>query len=146
MDPILGITNEKAFEIQEELRNKRLNKARASIVPGESAVDKWYERGPNNVGGRTKAMMFDPNDSTDETVFTGGVTGGLYKNTNISDPNSQWVNITNSIPENVSVTAITYDPNDTKTFYVGTGESYTSSGPGNGLWKSTDGGVTWNKI
>ena len=147
MDPILGIPNEKKlFEIQEELRNKRLNKARASIVPGESAVDKWYERGPNNVGGRTKAMMFDPNDSTDETVFTGGVTGGLYKNTNISDPNSQWVNITNSIPENVSVTAITYDPNDTKTFYVGTGESYTSSGPGNGLWKSTDGGVTWNKI
>ena len=69
-----------------------------------------------------------------------------YKNTNISDPNSQWLNVTNSIPENISVTAITYDPNDTKIFYVGTGESYTSSGPGNGLWKSTDGGSTWNKV
>ena len=40
MDPILGIPNEKKlFEIQEELRNKRLNKARASVVPGESATD-----------------------------------------------------------------------------------------------------------
>ena len=30
-------------------------------------------------------MMFDPNDSNDETIFTGGVTGGLFKNTNISN-------------------------------------------------------------
>ena len=30
---------------------------------------KWNERGPNNVGGRTKGMMFDPNDSTSETII-----------------------------------------------------------------------------
>ena len=27
---------------------------------------KWNERGPNNVGGRTKGLMFDPNDSSEK--------------------------------------------------------------------------------
>ena len=40
---------------------------------------KWVSRGPNNVGGRTKGLMFDPNDENDETVFAGGVSGGLFK-------------------------------------------------------------------
>ena len=50
----------------------------------------WIQRGPYNVGGRTKAMMFDPNDSTIETVFAGGVSGGLFKNSSISNPNNEW--------------------------------------------------------
>ena len=29
---------------------------------------KWVSRGPYNVGGRTKGLMFDPNDESDETV------------------------------------------------------------------------------
>jgi len=34
------------------------------------------------------------------------------------------------------VSSIVYDPNDLKTFYVGTGESYTGAEAlGNGLWK-----------
>ena len=52
-----------------------MESARTTKVPGESAEMAWKERGPNNVGGRTKGIMFDPNDSTDETVFAGGVSG-----------------------------------------------------------------------
>ena len=81
MDPIEGRPLfEKLFELQEQLNDSR--KLREFTVPGESNAAKWNERGPNNVGGRTKGMMFDPNDSNDETIFTGGVTGGLFKNTN----------------------------------------------------------------
>ncbi len=150
MDPIEGRPLfEELFELQEELNNSRRlddpSSFRESIVPGESATAKWNERGPNNVGGRTKGMLFDPNDSTDETVFAGGVTGGLFKNTNISDPNSQWVKI-DGIPENIPVSSMAYDPNNKQIFYAGTGESYTSDGPGNGVWKSADGGATWTKI
>ena len=62
-----------------------------------------------------------------------------------SNPSSQWVKI-EGIPENIPVSAITYDPNNTEIFYVATGESYTSDGPGNGVWKSADKGDTWTKI
>ena len=90
--------------------------------------------------------MFDPNDSTNETVFAGGVSGGLFKNTNISNPNSPWELVTQNIPQNIAVSSIAYDPNNIKTFYVGTGESYTAGDAlGNGLWKSDDGGNTWYK-
>ena len=101
------------------------------------------KRGPTNVGGRTKTAMFDPNDSSNKKVFAGGVSGGLFVNEDISDADSEWKMI-EGIPKNLAVSSITYDPNDKKTFYVGTGEIYTRGDAlGNGLWKSSDGGITW---
>lgn len=43
----------------------------------------WIERGPNNVGGRTRTIMVDPNDITGKTIWAGSVAGGLWKTTNI---------------------------------------------------------------
>lgn len=43
----------------------------------------WRERGPKNVGGRTRTIMIDPNDPTGNTVWAGSVSGGLWKTTNI---------------------------------------------------------------
>lgn len=43
----------------------------------------WQERGPKNVGGRTRTIMIDPNDPTGNTVWAGSVSGGLWKTTNI---------------------------------------------------------------
>ena len=146
MDPSKGRPSyEKLFELQFDLRKKRFNSEKQTSVPGESEEMKWIERGPGNVGGRTKGMMFDPNDSSSETAYAGGVSGGLFKNTNISNPESPWVHITKGIPDNIPVSNITYDPNNTNIFYVGTGESYTGADSlGNGLWKSSDGGSTWS--
>jgi len=148
MNPIEGRPNiEKLFELQYDLNKSRMKSIRSNSVPGESEEFKWVSRGPGNVGGRTKGLMFDPNDSNDETVFAGGVSGGLFKNSNISDQNSEWMHITKGIPNNIPVSSITYDPNDTKVFYVGTGESYTGAEAlGNGLWKSSDSGITWNNV
>ncbi len=44
----------------------------------------WLERGPTNVGGRTRALMVDPNDPTGETVWAGSVSGGLWRTRGIS--------------------------------------------------------------
>ena len=88
--------------------------------------------------------MFDPNDATNETVFVGGVSGGLWKNTNISNASSVWTRV--GIPENLAVSCITADPNNSNV-YVGTGESYVGGDVnGDGVWKSTDGGATWANI
>jgi|GEM_PF-4911800 len=36
----------------------------------------WEERGPSNVGGRTRSIMFDPNDPAHKKVWAGSVSGG----------------------------------------------------------------------
>lgn len=141
MNPLLGRpTIENLKPIRELIHQRGMNR-----VPGDGLDNNWVERGPDNVGGRTRAVMFDPNDSTNETVFAGGVSGGLWKNENISNPNSIWTRV--DIPSNLAVTVITYDPNNSNIFYLGTGESYVGGDVnGDGLWKSVDGGLSWTKI
>ena len=57
-------------------------------------------------------------------VFAGGVSGGLFLNEDVGNPNSEWKMI-EGIPRNLAVSSITYDPNNKNVFYVGTGEIYT---------------------
>jgi photosystem II stability/assembly factor-like uncharacterized protein len=142
INPATGLTNKRELlQLQEQLNSERS----AQRAPGDATDNAWVERGPDNVGGRTRAVIFDPNDSTQETVYAGGVSGGLWKNTNISDINSVWSYV--GISENLSVSSIAIDPNNNNIWYVGTGESYTGGDAvGNGLWKTTDGGTTWNHV
>lgn len=149
MNPELGRpTPIKVAELQKQLEEQRRFELAQGRVPGDAVDNGWIERGPNNVGGRTRAMMFDPNDASDNTVFAGGVSGGLWKNTNISSASSTWTRV--GIPENLAVSSISVDPNNSNIFYVGTGESYVGhtdgSVNGDGIWKSSDGGTTWANI
>ena len=141
INPYTGKTSkESLFKLQKELE-----KTRAQLRAPGDVDNAWVERGPDNVGGRTRAVIFDPNDTSNETVFAGGVSGGLWKNTNISNANSQWVRV--GIPENLAVSCIAVDPNNSQIFYVGTGESYVNGDVnGDGLWKSIDGGSSWSKV
>ena len=127
------------------LQTERDQQLAQGRTPGDAADNNWIERGPNNVGGRVRAVMFDPNDATNETVYAGGVSGGLWKNTNISNAASQWTRV--NIPENLAVSCITYDPNNSNTFYLGTGESYVGGDVnGDGVWKSSNGGTSWSHV
>ena len=146
MSPTLGRpTPENIAMVRKNLEAERKNLLATGRVPGDAVDNGWVERGPTNVGGRTRAVMFDPNDPTKETVFAGGVSGGLWKNTAISNATSTWTRV--NIPENLAVSCITFDPNNTSIFYVGTGESYVGGDVnGDGVWKSLDGGITWANV
>ena len=147
MNPSLGRpTPENLTSIREELEKTRKETLINGRVPGDGTDNNWIERGPNNVGGRTRAIIFDPTDPTGNTVVAGGVSGGLWKNTNITIPTTSWIRIA-SLPEHLNVQNITIDPNDSSTWYVGTGESYVlGDANGNGIWKTTNAGVTWVRV
>jgi photosystem II stability/assembly factor-like uncharacterized protein len=107
---------------------------------------------PSNMGGRTRCSMWDPNSATGNKVWAGAVTGGLWYNNNILSPLSLWMPV-NDLWPSLSISNICYDPNDPQTFYVGTGEAFTarviyreSSGLGAGIFKSNDGGETWEQL
>ncbi|WP_422089875.1 CUB domain-containing protein [Tenacibaculum ovolyticum] len=142
MNPSTGKLEETELN---KLRHELVSKRQQQRAPGD-AVNAWVERGPNNIGGRTRVIMFDPNDATNNIVYAGGVSGGLWRNTNISDANSQWQRVQN-VPGNLSVTSITVDPRNSNRWYVGTGEQYTGGDVvGNGVYVTTDGGTTWNSV
>ena len=105
----------------------------------------WFERGPYSVGGRTRAILFDPNDATGKRVFAGGVSGGLWVNNDITNASSEWSPISD-FWANLSVVCIAADPNNPQIMYVGTGESSTQDNVGAGIWKTTNGGATWTQI
>jgi hypothetical protein len=44
----------------------------------------WTERGPNNIGGRSRAILIDKRDPTGNTVFAASVSGGIFKTTNLT--------------------------------------------------------------
>lgn len=146
MNPVLGRPTPENIEvIRKTILEERQRILATGRVPGDAVDNSWVERGPTNVGGRTRAIMFDPNDPTRETVFAGGVTGGLWKNTAISNAASTWTRV--NISDNLNVSCLAYDPNNTNIFYVGTGESWTGGDAGgDGVWKSINGGATWTKV
>ncbi|MEM9847339.1 MAG: CARDB domain-containing protein [Bacteroidota bacterium] len=131
--------------------SERLLKARAYADQKrqeKSILDlSWEERGPNNVGGRTRVLMYDLNDPIGNTVFAGGVGGGLWKTTNIDASQPDWQAI-DDFWENIAISAIAQDPQSPNLIYVGTGEGWYNGGAirGNGIWKSADGGDTFEQL
>jgi hypothetical protein len=140
-NPKLGyIPVEQKLKTFAEIKNRLKNgKAIAGV--------NWTERGPNNVGGRTKALMFDPNDANNRKVWAAGVAGGIWYNNNITSSTTQWQNV-NDFWANLAVTTMAYDPSNTQTFYAGTGEGFMNADAvrGAGIWKSTNGGTTWAQL
>jgi hypothetical protein len=107
----------------------------------------WNERGPGNIGGRTRALAFDI--SNDNIIMAASVAGGLWRS---EDQGVTWRKI--STPNQLqNVTTIVQDPRPghTNIWYYGTGEHDGSSFngeayTGDGIYKSTDGGVTWLQL
>lgn len=146
VDPALGYVPKKRL-LEAYKYTTQLQQEQNTLRDYEPPIE-WEGTGAN-MGGRTRALMFDPNDPNNKKVWTGGVTGGLWYVDDISSFEKEWVPI-GDFWSNIAISCITYDPNDTETFFVGTGEAQTarviyreSSGVGAGIFKSNDAGETW---
>ena len=95
----------------------------------------WSAIGPGNIGGRTRAIVFDPDDP--DVMYAAGVAGGIWKST---DAGANW-NVADDLMLNLAVSTIVIDP--------GTGEGFLGGRPGVrglGIFKSTDAGATWTQL
>ncbi|MBI5463851.1 MAG: hypothetical protein HY966_02705, partial [Ignavibacteriales bacterium] len=148
-DPATGL-------IPPDIRRKELEFAKTLPVKdryielGKSAATQaltWTKRGPYNVGGRTRAFAIDASNTN--TLLAGGVSGGMWRSI---DGGTSWSKTTvASSLHSVSCLAQDTRTGKTGTWYYGTGElvGNSSSGGGasyrgDGVFKSTDGGATWN--
>ncbi|MCU0439640.1 MAG: fibronectin type III domain-containing protein [Raineya sp.] len=141
MDPILQrVPRERLSVAYQETMNRFQIEA---SIPNVN----WSERGPNNVAGRTRAIMFDPNDVTKRKVWAGGVAGGLWYNNDITSNTSEWQKV-DDFWANMAVTSIASDPSNPQIFYVGTGEGFfnVDAVRGGGIWKTTNGGTSWTQL
>jgi len=112
----------------------------------------WTQRGPINVGGRTRALAYDLRDPSYNTVLAAGVSGGIWRST---DGGASWTR-TLSLDQRPSITSIVQDTSGGKTdvWYASTGERLGNSASGggsafyrgNGIYKSTDGGQSWSVL
>jgi PKD repeat protein len=116
---------------------------------GKAAIPgvQWTERGPNNCGGRTRAVCVDLNDPTRKTLWVGGVNGGLWKTTDITAAQPNWT-VTNDFFQNLAITYIEQAPANPQVMYFCTGEGNgnVDAARGLGVWKSINGGNTWSQL
>ncbi|TYP93715.1 Sortilin [Fodinibius salinus] len=94
-------------------------------------------------GGRSVAVSGHPDQP--DTYYAGFTGGGVYKT---SDGGKNWVNISDGFFKTGSVGAITVAPSDPNIIYAGMGETCIrgNMSPGDGMYKSVDGGKTWTHI
>ena len=91
-------------------------------------------------GGRVVAVAGDP--TRPAVYYFGAVAGGIWKT---EDAGTTWRNLSDGFLKTASVGALTVSPSDPNVLYAGMGESTirTDVSHGDGVYKSTDGGVTW---
>tara|TARA_R110001599_G_scaffold346228_3_gene571279 strand:+ start:4073 stop:6913 length:2841 start_codon:yes stop_codon:yes gene_type:complete len=139
--------------VQELKLKANLNRLKTSAAGVNSqkapSLLTWNSLGPNNVGGRTRAVAIDV--TNENVILAAGVSGGVWRSTN---GGQSWTKTTD--PDELhSVTCIVQDtrPGKGNVWYYGTGElvgnSTRSPGApfrGDGIYKSTDGGLTWQPL
>lgn len=154
---------EEYFQAQEQMRqmpqfstslNRLLTPAESNslrqnaegLTPQVGAAT-WTSLGPGNIGGRTRAILINPQDTN--VMYAAGVSGGVWKSTNAG---GAWTPISDLIA-NLVVSTMVFEPGNPNVIYVGTGEGvYGAENDtqfdfrGAGIFKTTDAGATWTRL
>ncbi|MBI9053133.1 MAG: T9SS type A sorting domain-containing protein [Bacteroidales bacterium] len=124
--------------------DKAVAKAKTKGKFTKASTITWTQRGPANVGGRTRGLIIDPDDATNNTWFAGSVAGGIWKTT---DGGSNWTCLTDDFPNLFTVSLAMAESNH-QVLYAGTGEfnGAFENPQGCGMFKSTDKGANWIQL
>lgn len=141
-----------SIAVDDVLRARKQAILNKQIAAGREYNFDWMLRGPNNMGGRTRALIFDNKDQSGLTLYAGSVMGGMFRSTN---GGITWEKI-NAENGNLRVTCIAQTSDGD--IFAGTGEGfmveehtvlgewgYTGGFMGQGLFRSTD-GETFNLV
>ena len=95
------------------------------------------------MSGRIAAIAAEREPSGKLTIFIGAASGGIWKS---EDSGTTFRPVFDEQPVQ-SIGALAIDPKNSKNIWAGTGEPWTrnSVSIGDGIYKSTDGGETWDK-
>ena len=146
----LRLQNPQTQQIPEGIAAREANYV--ARLPRRNTVTRaisFSQRGPFNLGGRTRALAYDVSDPAANTLIAGGVSGGMWRST---DRGQTWTRTTrrDQLP---NVVSLFQDQRAGKTnvWYAGTGELVGNSATGNGdsfyqgdgIFRSTNGGQSW---
>lgn len=115
--------------------------AATAVDPSRFAALHWRGIGPYR-GGRVLAVAGVPGEPN--VYYFGAVAGGVWKTT---DGGASWTVLTDHTPI-TSIGALAVAPSDPNILYVGTGEASPRGDMtyGNGVFKSLDGGKSWQSL
>jgi hypothetical protein len=115
--------------------------AAQQAIDGRATDHYWNEMGPDNIGGRTRAIAaVNPSDGSEETVlYAGAISGGLWKSDNGGNDWNQIFGLDQMVVGSIAVAG-------NGAVYVGSGSIYDggngdggSGFRGRGIWWSADG-------
>lgn len=124
-------------ETGERISDKKLRQIDAAVSQMEkSRAVAFIEQGPDNIGGRTRAIQVDVTNNN--IIWAGGVSGGLFKSLNGAN---LWERV-----ESYELLCSPYISSMTQftngTLFVATG-SNDEGWSGDGVWYTQDQGATW---
>ncbi len=132
-----------AGSIPTDWREKALQHIeRKNLQKNTKPLLSWISVGPHNIGGRVRAIAIS--NQNPNIVYASSVSGGIFKSTNAG---SSWIPISD-FAGNLAISSIVLDPNNNNIIYAGTGEGFFNYDAvrGEGVLKSTDGGVSWTLL
>lgn len=117
-------------------------RAVAARLPRAPGTTLWELAGPENIGGRSTAIVCD--STNPDRIWLGAAGGGVWFSAN---GGLTWTAQWHRQPV-LNIGALAIHPTDPNILYCGTGEANLSadSYPGNGLWTTINGGRTWKLL
>ncbi|MEI2611243.1 MAG: hypothetical protein V9G20_21640 [Candidatus Promineifilaceae bacterium] len=114
-----------------------------SLIQGAGlSWSQWEWLGPGNIGGRVRAILIHP--TAPQNMWASSVSGGIWHS---SDSGATWQPV-DDFMTNLAVSTLIMDPTNSNVMYAGTGEGFYNVDAirGAGVFKSTDGGITWAQL
>ncbi len=130
------------FEAYNSVLRDVKNEIALEALQKNSNSANWMLEGPNDPGGRINTIAVHP--SNNNILYSGSSAGGIFKTT---DGGLNWTATSEDLAY-LAISDIVIDPNNSNIIYAATGDHNISGLPhiGDGVYKSTDAGISWTNI